>query len=74
MLVGAAGIMDHPFPTATQQLVFIGALFFYISDLCVARHRFVQPAFENRLVGLSFYYAGQFMLALSIGSVMQLPN
>jgi uncharacterized membrane protein YhhN len=74
MLVGAAGILDHPFGTATRRLVFLGALFFYISDLFVARHRFVRAAFENRLAGLSLYYAGQFMLAVSIGSVTRLPN
>jgi uncharacterized membrane protein YhhN len=74
MLVCAAGILDHPFDMATRRLVFTGALCFYISDLFVARHRFVRAAFENRLVGLCLYYAGQFMLAVSIGSVTPLPN
>jgi uncharacterized membrane protein YhhN len=69
MLVGAAGILDHPYNMATRRLVLLGALFFYISDLFVARHRFVRAAFANRLVGLSLYYTGQFMLAVSIGYV-----
>jgi uncharacterized membrane protein YhhN len=69
MLVGAAGILDHPYGTDARRLVFLGALFFYISDLFVARHRFVRAAFTNRLAGLSLYYAGQFMLAVSIGSI-----
>lgn len=42
-----------------------GALLFYLSDLLVARDRFVRPGFANRLVGLPLYYAGQVLLALS---------
>ena len=45
----------------------VGALLFYLSDLAVARHRFVHPAFVNRAVGLPLYYAGQLLLALTIG-------
>jgi uncharacterized membrane protein YhhN len=48
-------------------VVFAGALFFYISDLCVARNRFLKKEFFNRLIGLPLYYAGQFLLAFSIG-------
>lgn len=44
-----------------------GALLFYASDLLVARDRFVRPGFANRLVGLPLYYAGQVLLALSVG-------
>lgn len=74
MLVAAAAVLDHPYDLATRRLVLIGAIFFYLSDLFVARHRFVQEAFTNRLVGLSLYYAGQFMLAVSVGYVAALPN
>ncbi len=45
-----------------------GALLFYLSDLAVARHRFVHPDFVNRAIGLPLYYAGQFLVALTIGS------
>lgn len=44
-----------------------GAALFYLSDLLVARDRFVRPAFSNRLIGLPLYYAGQLLLALAIG-------
>lgn len=74
MLVGAAGILDHAYDTITRRLVLLGALFFYISDLFVARHRFVRAAFENRLAGLPLYYAGQFMLAVSVGYVTVLVD
>ncbi len=48
-----------------RPLVLWGALLFYLSDLTVARDRFVQPGLANRLVGLPMYYAGQVLLALA---------
>jgi uncharacterized membrane protein YhhN len=44
----------------------IGALGFYLSDLSVARDRFVAPGFLNRAWGLPLYYAAQVILAWSI--------
>lgn len=49
-------------------LIVAGAALFYVSDLFVARERFVAPAFANRLVGLPLYYGGQVLLALSVGA------
>jgi len=46
--------------------VAIGALLFYLSDLAVARHRFVKAEFMNRGIGLPLYYAGQILIALSV--------
>jgi len=48
-------------------LVFIGAVSFYLSDLFVARDRFLKSEFSNRLIGLPMYYCGQFLLAFSVG-------
>lgn len=48
-------------------LVRAGALLFFLSDLLVARDRFVAPGKANRLVGWPLYYAGQYLLALSVG-------
>jgi uncharacterized membrane protein YhhN len=45
----------------------IGAVLFYLSDLTVARDRFVAEERVNRVVGLPLYYAAQLLLALSIG-------
>lgn len=45
-----------------------GALLFYLSDLSVARDRFVRPGLANRIVGLPMYYAAQVLLALSTRS------
>jgi uncharacterized membrane protein YhhN len=44
-----------------------GALLFYVSDLAVARQRFVSPGPANRLWGLPAYYAGQLLLASTAG-------
>jgi uncharacterized membrane protein YhhN len=43
-----------------------GAALFWLSDLTVARDRFVRDSFANRLVGLPLYYAGQLLLAGAI--------
>jgi uncharacterized membrane protein YhhN len=44
----------------------LGAIGFYLSDLSVARDRFVMSAFVNRLWGLPLYYAAQVALAWSV--------
>lgn len=43
-----------------------GALAFAISDISVARDRFVTPGFINRAWGLPLYYAAQVVLASSV--------
>ncbi len=43
-----------------------GVAAFYLSDLSVARDRFVAPGFVNRLWGLPLYYAAQLLLAASV--------
>jgi len=67
MVIGAAALAGTEtvrFPG--RALAFSGALLFYLSDIFVARQRFVTPNFFNRAVGLPLYYAGQFMIAFSI--------
>jgi uncharacterized membrane protein YhhN len=44
----------------------VGALLFWLSDLAVARDRFLAPAPWNRLVGLPLYYGAQLLLASSV--------
>lgn len=43
--------------------IFVGAFMFYLSDLFVARERFVVSSFTNKLLGLPLYYGGQLVLA-----------
>jgi len=45
-----------------------GAVSFYLSDIAVARDRFIAKGFINRLVGLPLYYAGQLLIASCAGS------
>ncbi|MCL4519283.1 MAG: lysoplasmalogenase [Thaumarchaeota archaeon] len=49
--------------------ILLGALCFYVSDLFVARDRFVNSQFINRLLGLPLYYGGQFCIAFSVGLI-----
>lgn len=46
----------------------VGAVLFYLSDLSVARNRFVSPGFVNRAWGLPAYYLGQVLLATSVAA------
>jgi uncharacterized membrane protein YhhN len=39
---------------------------FYVSNLAVARNRFVAPGFVNRLIGLPLYYSAQVLFAWSV--------
>lgn len=64
MVVAAAGATGH----TGIGLVGAGALLFYVSDLAVARERFVAKTFTNKLWGLPTYYGGQVLLALSVAS------
>ena len=69
MVMGAAAVFfDKGLQVGGRSLVFVGAILFYLSDLFVARDRFRQHGFANRLVGLPLYYAGQFLLAFSAGA------
>jgi hypothetical protein len=47
-------------------VAFLGAILFYLSDLAVARHRFVKAEFLNRGIGLPLYYAGQVLIAMAV--------
>lgn len=70
MLLGAwAAMFNGALPRTGAWVVLLGAAAFYVSDLCVARDRFLHPGWPNRLVGLPLYYGGQFLLALSVGLV-----
>jgi len=55
------------FSLSGRIMVFAGAVAFYFSDVFVARDRFMKNEFVNRLVGLPMYYAGQFLIAFSLG-------
>lgn len=49
-----------------SRLLAVGAITFAVSDISVARDRFVQRSFVNRAWGLPLYYAAQVMFAMSV--------
>ncbi len=60
MVVLASGTM-----AAVGPALVIGAVMFAVSDMFVARERFVLPSVANKLWGLPLYYAAQLIFALS---------
>lgn len=50
-------------------LVAAGAVAFTVSDVFVARDRFIGSDFLNRALGLPLYYAAQMMLAMTSGLI-----
>jgi uncharacterized membrane protein YhhN len=70
MLAAAWGAFLNPSVAWVGGWTFlIGALVFYASDVLVARDKFIATQFVNRLVGLPLYYAGQFLIAFSVGMI-----
>lgn len=68
MAIGAWAVFEKStFQISGRAFILAGALCFYISDLFVARHRFIKDEYQNHLLGLPLYYTGQFMLAFSVG-------
>ena len=59
-LAGGAAMGNAPWPVP------VGAVLFYLSDVFVARDRFVTPSPLNERIGLPLYYAAQLALAFSI--------
>jgi len=47
-------------------LIPLGALLFLLSDLAIARDRFIARGFINRAWGLPLYFCGQMILACSV--------
>jgi uncharacterized membrane protein YhhN len=71
MAISAFSLMGNPaLPISNRAMILVGAVSFYASDIFVARHRFVQKEFANRLIGLSLYYLGQFLIAFAAGGGM----
>ncbi len=50
-------------------LIAVGAIVFAVSDIFVARNRFVSPGFENRLIGIPLYFAAQLMIAATVALI-----
>lgn len=49
-----------------QARIAAGAVLFFVSDISVARDRFIKEDFANRLWGLPLYYSAQLLLASTV--------
>ena len=49
-----------------RELFAAGAVLFFISDLAVARDKFVAKGYVNRMWGLPIYYGAQLLIAWSL--------
>ena len=56
------------FGATRDGVLLAGALGFFLSDLAVARERFVAKGFTNKLWGLPLYYGAQLLLAWTAGA------
>lgn len=63
MVVGAMAVAHASALPAGRNHLLAGALLFFVSDLAVARDKFVQASRTNKLWGLPTYYAGQLLIA-----------
>ena len=69
MVVAAlAAWRAHALPAPQCNRLALGAALFFVSDLAVARDRFVARAFVNRLWGLPAYYVAQLLVAWALAS------
>jgi len=59
LAAGTVGALGAP-------LVLAGATSFLVSDMVVARDRFVRPGFANQAILLPLYYGAQLMLASTV--------
>jgi hypothetical protein len=64
--VALSGSVHGRYGALPDPLVRWGAGLFFVSDLFVARGRFVRSGKANQLVGWPLFYAGQFLLAPSL--------
>ena len=62
MLICAAGAAG----SSGDGRILIGALMFYVSDVSVARNRFVVARFSNKAWGLPLYFGAQLVLAWTV--------
>lgn len=65
-MVATSFLAAPPGAAAPSAIVIAGAIGFAVSDLAVAREKFVAPDFFNRAWGLPLYYGAQLLLAASV--------
>lgn len=67
MVVAALAVArGHALPDPQRYTFVVGASLFFISDLAVARDKFVERSVVNRMWGLPTYFAGQLLIAWTL--------
>ncbi|MGE5182133.1 MAG: lysoplasmalogenase [Acidobacteriota bacterium] len=79
MVIGAFAVryaLDQPWrlyapdfgqlPRDNRDRLVVGAVLFFVSDVAVARDKFVASSFRNKAWGLPAYYAGQLLIASTL--------
>lgn len=67
MVLGAFSVRSTGgLPAPERDYLALGAALFFLSDLTVARERFVTRDFKNKLFGLPAYFAAQLLIANAI--------
>lgn len=70
MVIAAIAVWRaHALPSPQRTWLLIGAVLFFISDIAVARDKFVAKGFANRVWGLPAYFSGQLMIAWSLAGL-----
>lgn len=70
LVIGCMLMMAWLVPNITPYIwIITGASLFALSDVFVARNRFIKSAMINRMIGLPLYYVSQLILAYSISAV-----
>ncbi|HEY4180308.1 MAG TPA: lysoplasmalogenase [Kofleriaceae bacterium] len=70
MVIAAIAIGHSELLPAPQRTYFlVGAVLFFISDLSVARNRFIEKTVRNLAWGIPAYFAGQLLIAWAIVSL-----
>ncbi len=65
VITGMLALAVGTVAAGSPRIILAGALAFYLSDLSVARDRFIRESFANKLWGLPLYYAAQLCLTAS---------
>jgi len=66
VIAAIAAARGHALPAPRRCQLVVGACLFFVSDVAVARDRFVAHRLANKLWGLPAYYAAQLLIAGSL--------
>jgi len=62
MVILAAGLVG----STDEPLYLVAATMFFVSDLSVARDRFIEQGFHNRIWGIPLYFGAQILFGLTV--------